>query len=85
MGVLKSDEEEWRGVLRKQGLDEWNEAGEKLLYTALWSESADSNEYLVPEEGHLLWHLDASSHKAVHMIDLMLMRAARGYAAGMYR
>ncbi len=31
MGVLKPDEEEWRGVVGKHGLDERNEAGEEFL------------------------------------------------------
>lgn len=31
VGVLRSDEEEWRGIVGKHGLDERNDVGEEFL------------------------------------------------------
>ena len=48
VGVLKSDEEEWQGVVGRNGLDERNEAGEDL--EVLCSKPVDSDEHVVSEE-----------------------------------
>ena len=63
VGVLKTDADQWHGVLGKHGLDERSEAGEDYLQLCL--ESAVSDEHLVPEEDHPLWNMDASSNEDV--------------------
>ena len=61
MGVLKAGDDSWRGVIGKHGIDERNLAGEEFLQFCAVNQLTVMNT-VVSKEGHLLWHMDASSY-----------------------
>lgn len=76
VGVLKPDEEEWRGVLGRNGLDERNEAGEDLMqFCALNQMSVMNTWFQKRQVQYGTWTHPAT--KVSHMIDLVVMRAGQ--------
>lgn len=68
------DDEEWRGILGKYGLDSRNEAGETLLEFCATNELVLMNTCFAKKAKHLAtWRHPAT--KAPHMIDYILMRS----------
>ena len=76
VGVLKSDEEEWRGVVGKHGLDERNEVGEDFLQFCALNQLTVMNTWFQKRDIYYgTWMHPAT--KWFHMIDLVVMRAAQ--------
>ena len=76
VGVLKSDEEEWQGVVGRNGLDERNEAGEDLMQFCALNQLTVMNTWFQKKlVQYGTWTHPAT--KVSHMIDLVVMRAGQ--------
>ncbi len=74
--MLKPNEEEWRGVLGKHGLDERNEAGEQLMQVCALNKLTVMNTWFEKK----LVQYGTWMHprtKMSHVIDLVVMRAGQ--------
>ena len=73
VGVLGPDEECWRDVVRKHGLDVRNKAGEKLLQFCAMNQLTVMNTWFKKRSVRYgTWTYFAT--KVSHMIDLVMMR-----------
>ena len=77
VGVLKSDKEEWQGVVGKHGVDERNEAGEEFLQFCALIQLTMMNTWFQKNIYCGTWMHPAT--KLFHMIDLVAMRAKQKF------